>query len=526
MGHGDRTAPVTLPRCAPVAQTVGDAALTLVATLQHGDGLRLGLVGLQPVERAGIHVRAVADVGLFADWAIFTVGAGDHADHGQVVLACEFEVALIVPRTAEDRAGAIVHEDEVGDEQRKGLIMEGRVLHAQAGVEALLLLRFQLGLRRTGALAFADEFGQLGVISSEFAGQRVLGRHGKERRAVNGIWAGGKDHQLVVATLDGQRHFGAFGPADPVFLHQPHLVRPAIQIVVDGVQQLRGVVGDLEEPLGQLPLFHQRAGAPAAAVLDLLVGQHGHLDRVPVDPAFLLVDQPLAIHLDEHALLLLIVLGVAGGEFTGPVDRQAHGFQLGPHQVDVAVGPVGRVYLALKGCVLRGQPEGIPTDRMQHIVAPRALVPRYNVTQRVVANVAHVDRTRGVGKHLQHVVLFTAGIGFGAKGLLLIPDGLPLLLSGGGVIAVGAHGSVPIMWRSMMAAILAAGAAGWKGLGPAGSYAAPAAANLCDVSVLVAAQFRLIFSCWAARRIWPSSSRAAGRDDGALRHIPCSWICR
>jgi hypothetical protein len=50
----------------------------------------------------------------------------------------------------------------------------------------------------------------------------------------------------------------------------------------EAVEQLLGEVGDLQEPLVELAPLDQRAGAPAAAVDHLLVGEHGHVDRVPV----------------------------------------------------------------------------------------------------------------------------------------------------------------------------------------------------------------------------------------------------
>ena len=301
------------------------------------------------------------------------------------------------------------------------------MLHAQTGVKALLFLRFQLSFRRAGALAFLDELSQLRIGLRQFSSQRMLGRHAVEGCAEDRVRTGRKDHELLVTAFDGQRHLRAFGLADPVFLHQADFVRPALKIVLDGVEQLRRVVGDLEEPLRQLALFHQRTRPPAATVFDLLVGQNRHLHRVPVHPALFLVHEALAVHLDEHALLLFVVLGITGGELTGPVDGQAHGLQLSPHRVDVLVGPIRRVNLALKSSVLRRQTKGIPTNRVQHVKAPRPLVARNHIAQRVVAHVAHVDGARWVREHLQHVVFFAACVGFRAESLLLIPGGLPLL---------------------------------------------------------------------------------------------------
>ena len=72
------------------------------------------------------------------------------------------------------------------------------------------------------------------------------------------------------------------------------------------------IVGDLEEPLRQLALLDQRAGAPAAAVDHLLVGEHGLVDRVPVHLRLLALDQPGLEEVEEHLLLVLVVGRVAG----------------------------------------------------------------------------------------------------------------------------------------------------------------------------------------------------------------------
>ena len=80
---------------------------------------------------------------------------------------------------------------------------------------------------------------------------------------------------------EGKAH--ALALADPVFLHQLDPFRPAGKLGLHMVKQLRGVVRDLQVIPRDLALFHRRAGAPALAVDHLLVGQHGLVDRVPVD---------------------------------------------------------------------------------------------------------------------------------------------------------------------------------------------------------------------------------------------------
>ena len=125
--------------------------------------------------------------------------------------------------------------------------------------------------------------------------QRMLGCHGAEGHAHDGVGARGEDEHPAVADqlalripdVMRERKAHASALADPVFLHQAHLVRPAGKgrlLVADlhMVQQLLRIAGDGQVVAGDLALFHQGAGAPAAAVDDLLVGQHGLVHGVPV----------------------------------------------------------------------------------------------------------------------------------------------------------------------------------------------------------------------------------------------------
>ena len=62
---------------------------------------------------------------------------------------------------------------------------------------------------------------------------------------------------------------------------------------------------------------------------------------------------------------------------------------------------------------------------MEHVETLRPLVSGDYVAHSVVADVPHVDATRGVREHLEDVI-FRPGIGVaGAEGLVLFPDLLP-----------------------------------------------------------------------------------------------------
>ncbi len=247
-----------------------------------------------------------------------------------------------------------------------------------------------------------------GIFRRRRLRDRMVGRDRDEARAEQRVAAGGEDLQFAFAGRRGLRvereaDQQALGAADPVLLHQPDFLRPALQRV-ERRQQVLGVVADLEEPLRELALLDQRARAPAAAVDHLLVGEHGHVDRVPVHLRLLALDQPRLEEVEEHPLLVLVIGRVAGRDLARPVERQPHRLQLRLHRRDVLARPRARMHLALHGGVLGRHAEGVPAHRMQHGEALGAFVARHHVAHGVVAHVAHVDAPRRIGEHLEDVI--------------------------------------------------------------------------------------------------------------------------
>ena len=210
------------------------------------------------------------------------------------------------------------------------------------------------------------------------------------------------DREREVGDLEADAR--AFAAPNPLGLHRPHPLGPAVKMV-QRRQQLGSAVGDPQEPLRQLPFLDRCAGTPATAVHHLLVRQHRRVHRVPVDPALAPIHQPSLQERQEQPLLLPVVAHVAGGELARPIDREPHSLQLGPHGGDVPARPLGRVDAALAGGVLRRQPESVPPHRVHHRVAARPLVAGHHVAQRVVADMAHVDVPTWVGEHLKNIVL-------------------------------------------------------------------------------------------------------------------------
>src|SRR5580704_13952766 len=84
---------------------------------------------------------------------------------------------------------------------------------------------------------------------------------------------------------------------------------------------------------------------------------------------------------------------------------------------------------------------------MKHVVAVHPGIAGERVPDRVVAHMAHVQRARRVGKHLEHVVLGLGGVGFGSvKRRVLLPALGPLGLDPLRVVALVAYHSF-LSWR-------------------------------------------------------------------------------
>ena len=201
-----------------------------------------------------------------------------------------------------------------------------------------------------------------------------------------------------------------------------------------------GVVGDFDKPLGDFPAFHLGVAAPAAAVDDLLVGQHGFVVGAPVHCRGLFVDQAFFVEAGEEPLFPTVVVGLAGGQFAVPVVGKAQLLELAAHVVDVFHGPLGGRGVVFHRCVLGGQAEGIPAHGLQNIFAQHALITGDHIGNAVVANVPHVQLATGVGEHGQAVVFLAALVLDSGEAALL----LPVLLDAGFNIA---GGIVVIHWR-------------------------------------------------------------------------------
>src|SRR5699024_4808830 len=162
-------------------------------------------------------------------------------------------------------------------------------------------------------------------------------RHGS--RLHQRVGTGGEDPNRLLTT--GEVDLGTLALADPVGLHGAHALGPAVK-AIKALEQLVGVVGNAQVIHRDFALFDGRAGAPAFAVDDLLVGQHGLVDRVPVDRAGLLVGNAALEQAQEKPLVPAIVFRVAGRQLALPVDGKTQLPELLAHVRDVFTGPLRR----------------------------------------------------------------------------------------------------------------------------------------------------------------------------------------
>jgi hypothetical protein len=262
----------------------------------------------------------------------------------------------------------------------------------------------------------------------------VLGRHDEEGRAEQRVRPRGEDRVVDAHLGRAELDLGALGAPDPVALHGDHVRGPLD--VCEVVEQAVGVVGDAEEPLLELARLDRRAAALAAAVDDLLVGEHGGVDRAPVDRGLGAVGEPALVQLEEDPLRPAVVARLVGRELARPVERHAPRVELAVEGRDRLRGRLARVLAALDRVVLGRQAEGVVADGMEHPPPDAALEMRDRIPHRVVLEMTHVRVARRIGQHLEHVERVAAGVL--VRHLprpLALPQRLPLGLDGLGVVA-------------------------------------------------------------------------------------------
>src|SRR5262245_53757381 len=144
--HRNRAAPVALARNAPVAQAEIDLAdtdgrIAVRCALEPSRDLFLRLLHAHAVEKARIDQSSVTVIcGVGDDEGVGLLSRrAHHRRIAEPIFVGEVEVALVVCRAAEDRARAVVRQDEVGGVDRKLPVWIEGMESLHAGLQTLLL---------------------------------------------------------------------------------------------------------------------------------------------------------------------------------------------------------------------------------------------------------------------------------------------------------------------------------------------------------------------------------------------------
>ena len=130
-----------------------------------------------------------------------------------------------------------------------------------------------------------DELGRVAVLRRDALRDRVVGRDRDEAGAEDRVGPGGVDLACRLAVRQPSKRNCRPWLLPIQFSCISRTLSGQSSSAPSPSSSSSANCGDLEEPLVELALLDQRARAPAAAVDHLLVGEHGLVDRVPVDRA-------------------------------------------------------------------------------------------------------------------------------------------------------------------------------------------------------------------------------------------------
>ena len=242
----------------------------------------------------------------------------------------------------------------------------------------------------------------------------MFGRQAHKCRAKYGILTSRKNRYDLIAVFNGKIDLGPDTFSDPVFLHCNHFFRPSRQFVTVK-QKILGKVGNLEKPLPQLLLTNLPATAPAQAGFNLFIGQNRLAVFAPVHKRLFAVSRALFIHFQKQPLFPAIVRRLAGCKLPAPIVAESHAPELGPHGIDIGIGPFGRMGFIGNGGIFGRHAESIPSHGMQDVKSAHTFIAGHHIPDGIIADMSNMNISRGIGKHFKQII-------FRLGGVLLYPE--------------------------------------------------------------------------------------------------------
>ena len=288
---GNGLAPVALSGEHPVTELEVGLALAQALLLQPLCNLFLGIRHGQAVQEIGIHQDSTLHIRIHR--LLDADGAScHHLDDGQVELLGEVPVPLVMGGHSHDGACTIGHQYIVGNPDRYLLAVHGIGGGEAVDLHAGLVLG-QLRALEVGLLGRLLPVGHQIVVIPNLIfilfNQRMLRGHHHIGSAEEGVRPGGVDAQLLLLSGEGEVHLRALRLAYPVLLG--HFDPLDVVHRVQTLDELVGVLRNLQHPLALHLAYHLRAAALADAVHHLFVGQSHLTGGAPVDGHLALVGQ-------------------------------------------------------------------------------------------------------------------------------------------------------------------------------------------------------------------------------------------
>ena len=430
-------------------------------------------------------VRRVDHRALFGVEALFAhVSTLDEGHYGQIEVLGKGVVTAVVCRHGHNGTSAISGQHIVAYVYWNLLAGDGVDGIRAAEHTAHLLVDESLALGLVLHLAYVGFHSRLLVGSGHLVHIFTFGSKHHECYTENSVGACGENEQIEVAVLHLEVHLSSLAIANPVALRLLDGVRPVHSVEV--TQQAACIGANAQTPLAHHFLHHRIAAAHTHALAHLIVGKHSAQLGTPVyhgvatvgnaevheHIVFLhlahgvpllcgeahlgcgvgiaslcaalfkvlhkfadgasLVEGGVVVaieHFQESPLRPLVVFWVAGAHLAVPVVAEAYLVELLAIAADVFLRCHLGVLTRLDGILLGRQTIGVIAHGVKHIEAAQTLVARKYVAGNVAQRVSHMQtRTRGVWKHVEHIVFGFVIVYFSLIGVVLLPVGLPLLL--------------------------------------------------------------------------------------------------